>query len=71
MEPIKYDRESKRNNMIPVWRSQRDNVDSPYRTVPVPYRTILTVMVPYITIPDKSEKDRHVDKDRDRENKIK
>jgi hypothetical protein len=28
-------------------------------------------MVPYITIPDKSEKDRHVDKDRDRENKIK
>ena len=52
-----------------VWRSQRVNADSPYRTVP--YRTVLTVIVP-----DKSEKDTHLDRakdkdiDRDREAKI-
>ena len=62
IEPIKYYRESKRNDMIPAWRSQRVNVDSPYRTVTVPCRNVLTVMVPYIMVPDKSEKYRKVDK---------
>ena len=67
IEPIQYDRKSKRDDMIPVWRSQILNGDSPYRTVPVPYRTVLTIMVPYIIIPDKSEKDKHVDKEKDKD----
>jgi len=47
-----------------IWRSQRVNVDSSYRTVP--YRIVLTVIVP-----DKSEKDTQVDRDMDRDKDIK
>jgi hypothetical protein len=76
LEPVKYDRESKRTAeaKVPaqycdmtytgtVWRGQRVNADSPYRTVP--YRTVI---VPYIYIDtDKSEKDIQVDRDKDRD----
>jgi hypothetical protein len=47
---------------IPVGRSQRVNVDSPYLTVP--HRTILTVIVPCIINTEKSKKKKRSTKTR-------